>query len=417
MARSYSRILRNRNFFYLWFGQIVSQFGDRLTQMALLGLVYKIMPQSTMTLAKVMSLAIVPVFLVSPVAGVYIDRWDKRRTMYAADLLRGICIFLIPLFFFKFKAISIVYILIFLSFCVGRFFIPAKMAILPHLLHDKEDVFMGNSLISTTAMIAAVLGFGIGGIIVEKYGLRTAFFIDALTFFVSAFFVLGIRLEKKGRFHASDILALGKDALTKVKTSVVFEVKEGLRYILKSEETVYAAKVFFLLFACIGSFYTVFIVFVQGIFSSITIDLGQMAVGCGLGLFLGALIYGRFGKRFAIRKAINFSLCLASAYLAFFIYFVHQFPSKPFALISCFLIGLLASPVVIAVNTLVHKESKDEFWGRIFASLEVVIHLAFLIFMFTASFLAERTSPFLVLISVAIITFSVSFIFLIKSND
>ncbi|RKY29649.1 MAG: hypothetical protein DRP68_07035, partial [Candidatus Omnitrophota bacterium] len=191
MFVSYFKVLKKRNFFLLWFGQVISQFGDRLTQMALIGLVYELMPHSSMSLAKVMSLPVLAVLLISPVAGVYVDRWEKRKTMYVSDFLRGICIALIFILIFKFKTVIFVYFLIFLSFCVGRFFIPAKMAIIPALV-DQKDLLLANSLVSITAMIAAILGFGLGGIIVEKLGVKVAFLIDSVTFFLSSLAVLSM---------------------------------------------------------------------------------------------------------------------------------------------------------------------------------------------------------------------------------
>ena len=139
-------ILKKRNFLCLWLGQIISQFGDRLTQMALIGLVYRLEPGSSVGLAKMMSLAIIPVFLFSPVAGIYVDRWNKQKTMYISDALRGLTIILIPLIFLKFNAILPIYALVFLSFSFGRFFIPAKMAIVPELV-DEKDFIMANSLV------------------------------------------------------------------------------------------------------------------------------------------------------------------------------------------------------------------------------------------------------------------------------
>src|SRR3989338_730313 len=133
MLKRYVKILKKRNFFLLWFGQIIAQFGDRLTQIALVGLVSKASASSA-HLAVVMSMAIIPVFIISPISGVYIDRWNKRKTLYLCDFLRGIFILLIPLFFLKFHSLIPLYILIFFSFSAGRFFIPAKMAFLPQVV-------------------------------------------------------------------------------------------------------------------------------------------------------------------------------------------------------------------------------------------------------------------------------------------
>lgn len=418
MTFHYFDVLKKRNFFLLWFGQVVSQFGDRLTQMALIGLVYKSQPGSSVGLAKMMSLAIIPVFLLSPIAGVYVDRWNKRKTMYISDLLRAIFIFFIPIMFLKSNSLIPVYILIFLSFCSGRFFIPAKMAIVPSLV-NKEQIFLANSLISITAMIAAMLGFGIGGVIVEKLGITVAFFIDALTFLLSFLSIFLMRVEEKANFNPKDIIELGKKAIISAKNSFIFEIKEGYRYILNSKETLYAAKTLFVLFASIGSLYTVFIIFIQNTLSTVTSDLGWLAVAAGGGLFIGSVIYGRFGSKISVKIAVNLSLIFASGYLAIFSFILRANPSKIFAFYSCLVIGLVVSPVIIAVNTLIHNESDNTFWGRIFSSLEVVIHLAFIVFMFTASYLAEVMTPLTIIISVAILIFIFSltnFIFIIRNG-
>ncbi len=416
MLERHIAILKKRNFLCLWLGQIISQFGDRLTQMALIGLVYRLEPGSSVGLAKMMSLAIIPVFLFSPVAGVYVDRWNKQKTMYISDALRGLMIILIPLVFLKFKAIIPIYVLVFLSFSFGRFFIPAKMAIVPELVEEK-DFIMANSMVSITAMIAAVLGFGFGGIIVEKWGVSTAFVVDAATFFLSALFILGMKRKEEKTFNPKELLSAGKDAIIQAKKSLLVEAKDGIKYLFQTEETKYAAKIFFVLFAMIGSLYTVFIVFIQNTLSSVTTDLGWMAVGLGAGLFGGSVIYGRIGHKFSIKKVIDVALLVSSAYLVFFASFLKWHPWPLMAFGGCVLLGGLASPIVIAVNSLIHQESKDGFWGRIFSSLEIVIHIAFIVFMFLSSYLAEIMTPFTIINSVGIIAFLFALLNLIKNHD
>ena len=416
MFLAYFKVLKKRNFFLLWLGQVVSQFGDRLTQMALIGLVYKMKPYSSVSLAKIMSLAIVPVFLFSPLAGVYVDRWHKQRTMYWSDFLRGLFILLIPAFFFYLRSFFLVYCLIFLSFSVGRFFISSKMAIIPALV-EKENIFMANSLVSTTAMVAAILGFGLGGIIVENWGIKVAFLVDALTFFVSALLICFMRIEEEKSFKAKDIIDLGREALNKVKRSFIFEIKEGMSYLLRSKETQYASKILFLVFSCVGALYVVFVVFIQNTLSSITQDVGILAVGGGLGLILGALLYGRVGFSLDVKKLINLAMIFSSLYLVFFVSFLKHYPSKPFAFLSCFILGITVSPIEVAIRSLIHKDSDNSLLGRIFSSLEVVIHLSIIIFMFVSSYLAEIFGPFTVIIGVGIIIFLFSLGPSLRQND
>jgi len=125
--------------------------------------------------------------------------------MYTADLIRSVFILLIPFLFLKFKTMLPIYILIFLSFSAGRFFIPAKMSFIPRVV-SKGDIFMANSLISITATIAAILGIGFGGVIIEKYGVTVGFILNATTFFISAMAIMLINVRERGEFIPKDII-------------------------------------------------------------------------------------------------------------------------------------------------------------------------------------------------------------------
>ena len=153
----FREVLKNRNFFLLWIGQIISQFGDRLNQMALIALIYARAPGSSIQLAKTFSFTIIPVFLVGPFASSYVDRWDRRRTMIFCDLLRFALVIFIALFLVRLQSLWPIYLVIFLSFSASRFFVPAKLAIIPDLV-SSEKLLLANSLASTTAMIALVRG-------------------------------------------------------------------------------------------------------------------------------------------------------------------------------------------------------------------------------------------------------------------
>lgn len=292
MIGPYIHLLRKRNFFLLWFSQIVSQFGDKLTQIALIGLVSRA-TDSSASLAYTISMTIIPVLLFSPVAGVYVDRWNKRTTMYMCDFLRGIVILLIPLVFVRYRPLPLIYCVVFLTFSVGRFFIPAKMAFLPRLV-DSKEIFLANSLISVTATIAAVLGVGLGGIIVDRFGVDSAFVIDAATFFISALSIFFINAREKGRFSPEDIVDIAKSAAETIKSSFVNDFKEGLRYIAASAQTRYAFMISLFLFSCVGGVFPVFTKFIQGALGTLTKDIGFIGVSLGLGIFIGSLLYGAY---------------------------------------------------------------------------------------------------------------------------
>ena len=175
-------VLRDRNFLCLWIAQIVSNFGDRLTQMALVALVYQRTPGSAIALAKLISFTIIPVFLIGPIAGAWVDRLNKRNVMVISDLLRGALILAIPLFIMLHQ-ILLVYLAVFLAFSLSRFFIPSRMAIIPDIV-SKDKLLVANTLADTTHMLGNVMGLVVAGMLVNiKFiGAIGGFYIDAARF-------------------------------------------------------------------------------------------------------------------------------------------------------------------------------------------------------------------------------------------
>ena len=396
MAR-FREILKNRDFFFLWLGQVISQFGERLAQMALIGLVYMKAPGSTMQLAKILSFTILPVFLIGPVAGVYVDRWDRRRTMFVSDFLRGCLVLLIPLFILLHKPFILVYILIFFIFSVGRFFIPAKLSIVPDLV-KKESLLIANSLINITAMIAAILGFGLGGLLVEWLGVRGGFCLNALGFFISGILIFSISPRKT--IHLK-IKEFSREIVEVIRKSVIQEIKEGIVYFIKQKDVRFTGAVMFFLGGALGAVYVVIIVFVQNVLQSATKDLGIIIMFLGLGLFIGSLLYGRFGSRLSHFKTIFSSLIVSGLILAIFVLGLTYYSSFLFAISLAFILGISVAPIIISCNTLIHSSSQDQMRGRVFSSLEILMHFSFILFMFLSSILAERIPINTILIAVA----------------
>ncbi|MCX5701976.1 MAG: MFS transporter [Candidatus Omnitrophica bacterium] len=394
----YTEILKNRNFFLLWVGQIISQLGDRLDQMALIAFVYSRTPGSTIGIAKILSFTIIPVFLIGPIAGVYVDKWDRRRTMYICDFLRSILVFTIPFFLFSLNTLIPIYILIFTIFSIGRFFVPAKLSIIPELVEEK-DLLMANSLINTTGMIAAILGFGISGVVVEWLKAKGGFYLDSFSFLVSGAFIFLI--VKKYKSAASvGFKKVSKEIVEAIRKSVFQEIKEGILYFVKKKDIRFTAGVIFILWSALGAVYVVLIVFVQKTLHSATKDLGFLIMFLGIGLFVGSLIYGRFGQRICHYKTIFVSLIFSGIMLVIFALTIERYPYLFIAAMLSFVLGLLISPIMIVSNTIIHNVSENQMLGKIFSSMEIVMHLGFLLFMFISSLLAERFSHLSILITV-----------------
>src|SRR5690348_11437077 len=135
--------LRQRNFAFLWFGQVISLIGNCVPFLALPFSVYSL-TRSTLATAIMVILQTIPRISLGSVAGVFVDRWNRKRTMFIAELAQAIT--LVPLLLVHSQQwIWIVYIFAFVESTISQFFIPAKSAIIPNLV-DEKHLLAANSL-------------------------------------------------------------------------------------------------------------------------------------------------------------------------------------------------------------------------------------------------------------------------------
>jgi len=403
-------LLKDKNFFLLWFAQIVSNFGDRLNQMALIGLIYIRIPGSTIELAKLLSFTILPVFIIGPIAGIYVDRWNRRATMIACDIIRGLLVLLIPLVIKYSTSMIPVYIIVFIIFSVTRFFVPSKLSIIPDIVH-KDKLLLANSLSSTTMMIATIVSFGFSGIIVALFGPQAGFYIDSVSYFISAILVFFVAVKLKENIGPSKARVELRDIS---KRTVVGDIKDGFEYLKGHEDIKMVANTMFLIMAGVGSIYIVIIVFIQETLRSSTQHLGLLVMFLGAGLFLGSIIYGKFGSKFSKRKVINFGLLSTGLTIVLFTICLKFIPSFFIAGLLSIVLGIFSAPIIVSSNTLLHEVMHDEMRGRIFSSLEIIMHVGFLLFMFLASLTAEKIGRDWVLITTGILFSIIGLIKLIR---
>lgn len=397
---SFRENLRNRDFVLFWLAQLISQFGDRINQMALVGLIAGRQFGSALELAKLLAFTIIPVFIVGPIAGVYVDRWDRKTTLFVCDIIRGLIVLLIPLVFMDRASMWPIYTVVFLVFCLSRFYVPAKMSIIPELV-DPEHLHAANSLATVTGMIAFVAGALLGGLIVEYGGARGGFICDAFTFFVSAFLV-SLIARPRLRLRPRELMREGRDMASTYR-NVVHEAFAGVRYIAANREIRYIIQLMMVLFMAAGAIYVVIIVFVQDSFGSKTKDLGFLAVALGVGLFLGSLAYGKWGDKKKHVETIFACLIAGGAFMAVFAILVDAWRNLWVALGLALVLGCVVGPIVIAANTVVHKVASQEMQGKVFAAMEFAIHAAFLLTMLLSAKLSEVVSRSWILATVGLL--------------
>jgi len=218
------KLLRNRRFALIWLGQSVSSFGDWVRNMAITFWVYEISGHSPVATSAVMVAEYLPMLLLAPVAGVFVDRWSRRRTMFWTQLVSAVLSlsFLVAL---GARSLPLALVIAFLGSLVSQFYNPARGAMLPVIV-DRGDLVGANSLSQVTANLALVLGPVVGTSVYFSLGAPWSFGLDALSFILSAGAVLLARLPRNEGIAGAGGLA-----------SVASQWREGLAYV-RSHRTV-----------------------------------------------------------------------------------------------------------------------------------------------------------------------------------
>jgi predicted MFS family arabinose efflux permease len=347
---SSSLIARNRNFRLLWFGQLVSQLGDWFNMVAVYALLYDLTHSAT-AVGTMMVVQYLPVALVGPVAGVIVDRHDRRRIMIAADLVRGVAI-LALLFADTASTVWIAYVAIAVAVSATGFFEPARSSTIPMLV-EKADIAKANALSTASWSAMLAIGASLGGIVTALVGRDAAFILNSMSFFISAALIAGIRMparqasERHGGFH---------------------ELVEGLSY-MRSHPTVGSVALVKGGWSLAGGALLLLTVFGDRIFpigGSAAAGIGVLYAARGVGAIGGALlvnqIVGRDPQR--LRSAIGPAYFAAgTAYATLSIA-----PNIWFAALTVVTAHVFGSLLWVASSVLLQLSVPDRYRGRVFAA-------------------------------------------------
>jgi len=185
--------LWNLNFILLWQGQLVSSFGDSVYDIAL-GFWILSRTGSTAIMGILMAMTVAPRIFLSPIAGTFADRHNRKWIMVLTDGLRGVTITFIGVAaIFDFIEIWMVMLGgIILGIC-GSLFNPAVQSSLPDII-SKDKLVKGNSAISLANTGMDILGKSMGGVLYQFIGAPVLFLTNGISFILSAISELFIKI-------------------------------------------------------------------------------------------------------------------------------------------------------------------------------------------------------------------------------
>jgi MFS family permease len=364
-------LLRQHDFSSLWWGQLISILGERLTYLALVGLLAEhtghfATRESSWLLSVLANVMLAPVLILAPFTGAWVDRSNLKRVLVTSDALRGILVVLIPFLYRAAEHTLPVFVIVFLLFTCNVFFLPAKSAITPEIV-PRAQLLAANALLAVAGIIATALGALGGGWFVDHYGWDTALYVNGVTYLVSVVALMLIRYRhERHAAHASAITVRG----------YVGEVAEGWRLVRSNPVVGLALVALAAVWVGGGFLHVAGNQHVQRAASTpgmerVGILLAVLGLGSGLGTWwTNARAQGR-----SRALLLGIGLMLAGAGIAVFAV------SSRFAVfaIAAFLIGVAAAPAFTLCETLLQQGTQPRQRGRVFSLRDFLMRLVFLI--------------------------------------
>jgi MFS transporter, DHA3 family, macrolide efflux protein len=341
---TFKRVIQNRQFRALWLAQLVSSFGDWLALLALFSFIAFRLNGTPAQIGWMLISFTLPVAFLGPVAGVFVDRWNLKRTMIGSDLIRAFLAALIALSTELYQ----IYALVFAMSAVSCFFLPAQTVAIP-LSVRKEELLVANSINAQTLQLIRVISPAAAGALVAWAGEKVCFYLDSASFLLSAAILSVINLSRKPEEHQKGINA------------VTAELLQGLKYIKNNRDILFLIVTMTSSVFAIAAFDSIIVVYVRDILNADSRIFGTLISLVGIGTILGSFVIGKFGQRWSKLYLVILGIfwiglnILSLAVL-----------SSTWATLACsFSLGLSAACVLIPSQTLLQEESPQSLLGRV----------------------------------------------------
>jgi Na+/melibiose symporter-like transporter len=354
----WSVLTRHRDYRVLLSAGLVSMTGDWILNVGLVYYVYAL-TGSTLASGTVLLAAIAPQVLMGSVAGVYVDRWDRKRTMVAANVL--LAVILLPLLAVNDASrLWIVYPVVVLSTCVEQFFYPAEQALVPHLV-DEGDLITANALNGQSRNLARLVGAAIGGVAAHAGGIALVAVIDAATFVVAAALLTMIRARPlRPAPNAGQPASLSREW----RDGLVFASQQpALRVILVVAALTALGE---------GVMGTLFAPFVRVELNGSGADYGAILSAQAVGGTVAGFVAAAVGHRFPARSLFGWgALCFGLVDLMLFLYPLLTDALWP-GFVFIVVVGLPAAVMLAGMTTLLQTSSHDSHRGRVFGAIGAI---------------------------------------------
>ncbi|SRR5258706_3819139 len=407
--------LANKSFLFLWIAEIFSQVAMNMMNFILILVAFSLTNSNTAVSGIVLSFTI-PAIIFGVLAGVYVDRWDKKKVLFITNITRTVFLILLAIFN---KSLVAVYVLSFLISIVTQFFIPAETPIIP-LIVGKDMLLSANALFGLALYGSILLAYGLSGPFLILLGSKNAFIALAVLYLIASLCILLVGKtklvvrEKRTKDHIQNLFAEIKHA---------FSFIVGIRDISKAFFLLILSQVLILIIAVIGPGFAKQILGIS-INEFPLYFVTPAAIGMGIGAFILTNYYHHISKQ----KTATVGLFITSIVI-FLLPYGSKVTSRTFIqdinaylphfmtisilhimIILAFVMGIAIALIFVPSNTIIQEQTSDEVRGKIYGTLNTLVSLSSILPVVVIGSLADVFGVKAVLTSLSIGIFLIAVI-------
>jgi DHA3 family macrolide efflux protein-like MFS transporter len=339
----------------LWIAQIISVMGDFLAIFAVFSLVSFKLHGSPAEVSLITISYLLPAGLVSPVAGVFVDRWHPRRVMIVSDLTRAV---LILILIRAHSPVEIYLVFICLS-AVSSFFAPAQTVMLRSLV-PTEGLMAANALMMQAFQVVQIVSPAVAGILCKLLGERVCFILDSISFLASAWIVMRIPYVWHSSPQKRDL------------RSAIADLQEGMKFIFSRGTLAFTILAMGAGLFAVRCFSALISVYVRDILKAGTGIFGMISAMIGIGMILGSQLIRMVAKRFEPGYLILSGL----VGVACTILVLALTANLILALIATIGIGVCVALIIVSSQSVSQGQTPIAMLGRVSSSTMAVMAFA-----------------------------------------
>jgi len=362
---------RNKNFALLWSGGLLSLLGDWMLLTALPLVVYQL-TQSTAALGATVIASALPRLVVSSVAGVFVDRWDRRRTMLVCDILLGLG--LLPLLAVDSSdRLWLLALVVAFESTVAQFYRPAEAALLPCVVPE-DQLVSANALNGVSMNVARLAGPGIGALLVAVGGLPVVALVDVASFALATLTVALVRLSQSPTASTEPIWRQWQQGLAMIRRQRIPRLLFAFFAITSIGE---------------GLLTTLYVPFVTNILAGTAFTYGALLSAQAVGGLIGSAVVGKFAPRLSPGTLMGGSAVLFGVLDLCIFYSPMLSASVLVPLVLMVAVGVPGAAGMAGAMTLAQTSVGDRLRGRLFGAIFAISALSMVLGTTIAGTLGE----------------------------